>query len=165
MYVHSCQVLRGCKLCISSLKTLRSCLSTITMFMLWETVWVSAHRLMPGQTLAAVIAAVRRRALKARRDPAKQAALQQWLFAFTRHVAHGLSQVGSCPCSFRYPGEHPVCTVLCCTANHVPVVQSSGLCGQPVFMKCAAVQRASRGCCNLALVTKANTVVCCTGPG
>ena len=54
----------------------------------------SAHRLVPGHTLAAVMEVGKRRVRQYRDKPDKLAALQAWLFAFTRHVAHGLSQMG-----------------------------------------------------------------------
>ena len=54
---------------------------------------ICACRLVEGKTILDVIQAVQKHLRKHCKNPAKLAALREWLWHFTAHVAHGLAEV------------------------------------------------------------------------
>ena len=108
MHAHRCPLLEECKRCLQNIKNAPSIGLYISM--LSEKLFLSVHRLVQGHTLQTVIEAVQKRVRKHRRHPDKLAEVQKWLWSYTRHVAHGLAQVGSC---LRHLGCFPCIWVMC----------------------------------------------------
>lgn len=95
VHAHRCPLLQGCKLCLQA-KDIRPAPSIwLHILVLCERLALSVHRLVQGHTLQAVIEAVQKRVRKHRGHPDKLAEVRKWLWRYTRHVAHGLAQVGS----------------------------------------------------------------------